>query len=117
MAQIAANYVLMDRILSYYGPEASGARAALHAELASSLKESRQSAFVNKGYMTITSGDRVKGTMLDTLKSLSPKDDIQRFAKQTCLNLHAMALGLLVGSAKNFSRRHNQPHREPYNVL
>jgi hypothetical protein len=87
IAQIAANYVLLDRILNFYGSEASDARAALRAELAHRLEESGQSGSADKAFKTIKSGDRVSETMLDTLKSLSPKDDSQRFAKQACLNL------------------------------
>lgn len=87
MAQIAANYVMLDRILSYYGPETSDARAALRAELAYRLAESRGSDSANQAYMTIKSGDRVSETMLDTLKSLSPKDDSQRFVKGEGLKL------------------------------
>src|SRR5215469_7076108 len=37
MTQLAANYVLLDRVLAHYGPEASGTRAAERAVLAKHL--------------------------------------------------------------------------------
>ncbi len=86
MAQIAANYVLLDLILANYGPEAADARATARAELAHRLEESGRSS-ADKTYMTIRSGARMGVTTLDTLKALSPKDDNQRFLKQECLNL------------------------------
>jgi hypothetical protein len=87
MAQIAANYVLLDRILANYGPEAVDARATLRAELAHRVEESGRSGRADKAYMSIESGARMSEMMLDALKALSPKDDNQRFLKQQCLNL------------------------------
>ncbi len=87
MAQIAANYVLLDRILANYGPEAADARATVRVELAHRLEESGQSGSADKAYMAIKSGARMTDTTLDTLKALSPKDDNQRYLKQQCLNL------------------------------
>jgi hypothetical protein len=87
MAQIAARYVLLDRILANYGPEAAGARVALLAELAHLVEESKRSGSADKTYMTIKSGARMSETTLDTLKTLSPTDDNQRFLKQQCLSL------------------------------
>jgi hypothetical protein len=87
LAQIAANYVLLDTILANYGPDAADARAALRTELAHRVEESGRSASADKTYMTIKSGARMSETTLDTLKALSPKDDNQRFLKQQCLSL------------------------------
>ncbi len=87
LAQIAANYVLLDRILASYGPEAVDARATLRAELAHRVEESGRPGDADKTYMNIKSGARMSETTLDTLKALSPKDDNQRFLKQQCLSL------------------------------
>jgi hypothetical protein len=87
LAQIAANYVLLDRIIADYGPAAADARATLRAELAHRVEESTRSGSANKIYGTIKSGGRMSATTLDTLKALSPKDDNQRFLKQEGLNL------------------------------
>jgi hypothetical protein len=92
MAQIAANYVLLDLILVNYGPEAADARATARAELAHRLEESGQSRGADETYIAIRSGARLGQTTLDTLKALSPKDDNQRFLKGQCLNL-AVQLG------------------------
>jgi hypothetical protein len=86
MAQIAANYILLDRILANYGPEGADARAASRAELAHRVEESGRLG-PDKAYMTIKSGARMGETTLDTLKVLSPKDDNQRFLKQQCMSL------------------------------
>ncbi len=87
MAQIAANYVLLDRILANYGPEAADARATLRTELTHRVEESGRSDGAEKAYVTIKSGARMSEATLDTLKALSPKDDNQRFLKLQCLSL------------------------------
>jgi hypothetical protein len=87
MAQIAADYVLLDRILANYGAEAADARSTMRTELAHRLEESVRASSADKAYMTIKSGARMGETTLDALKALSPKDDNQRFLKQQCLNL------------------------------
>ena len=87
LAQIAANYVMLDTILANYGPGAVDARDTLRAEVAHRVEESGRSGSADKTYMKIKSGARMSESTLDTLKALSPKDDNQRFLKQECLNL------------------------------
>lgn len=78
MAQIAANYVLLDQVLAHYGPDASDARAALRAGLAHQLEETGPPQRRNRAYIKIKSGILLGDTILETIKALSPKDDNQR---------------------------------------
>ena len=87
MAEIAANYVLMDRLLGQYGPDASDARGALRTILARQLEERKQLLGSSKTYSDIKSGAAVGEMIVDKLQMLSPKDDNQKFLKQECLNL------------------------------
>lgn len=87
MAQLAANYVLLDRMLAQYGPEANDARAALRTVLANQLAEGNQLLGSNKTYSDIKSGTTVGEPIIDRIDRLSPKDDDQKFFRQQCLNL------------------------------
>jgi len=87
MAQIGTNYIMLDRLLSYYGPESADARSELRAILAERVENSARLAGENKSYTDIRSGAHVGDTLSDKIDGLSPKDDIQRYYKQQCLNL------------------------------
>src|SRR5215469_13964164 len=87
MAQLAANYVLLDRTLAQYGPEANDARAALRTVLANQLAAQKQLLGSNKTYSDIKSGAIAGGSIIDKIHGLSPKDDDQKFFRQQCLNL------------------------------
>ena len=87
MAQLAANYVLLDRMLAQYGPEAKDARATLRTALANQLGTQEQLLGSNKTYIDIKSGAPVSEAITDKIHGLSPKDDDQKFFRQQCLNL------------------------------
>ena len=87
MAQLAANYVLLDRMLTQYGPEANDVRAALRTVLANQLAARNQLLGSNKTYRDIKSGVTWGGSIIDKINQLSPKDDDQKFFRQQCLNL------------------------------
>jgi CDP-diglyceride synthetase len=87
MAQLAANYVLLDRMLAQYGPEANDARAALRTVLANQLAAGNQLLGSNKTYSDIKSGTTVGESVVDRIDRLSPKNDDQKFFRQQCLNL------------------------------
>jgi len=87
MAQLAANYVLLDRMLAQYGPEANDARTALRTLLANQLAARNQPLGSNKTYSDIKSGAMVSESILDKLHRLSPKDDDQKFFRQQSLTL------------------------------
>lgn len=87
MTQLAANYVLLDRVLAHYGPEASDARAAERAVLGSHLGLSKALDSTNRGYSEIKSGTLRGEVILDRIQDLSPKDDNQRSLKTQAINL------------------------------
>ncbi|MFZ0517793.1 MAG: hypothetical protein WBG35_11190 [Acidobacteriaceae bacterium] len=87
MAQIAGNYILLDRVLTSYGPGASDARAALRSELADQLGESGTLERRNRAYMNIKEGVEMSDTIRERIQALSPADDSQRFLKQQSLAL------------------------------
>ena len=87
MAEISANYILLDRLLGQYGPEAGDARTALRTILAHQLAERKQLLSSSKTFSDIKSGAAVGEMIVDKLQMLSPRDDNQRFLKQECLNL------------------------------
>jgi len=87
MAQIAANYVVLDRMLAQYGPEANDARTALRTVLANQLAERNQLLGSNKMYSDIKSGATMGESIIDKIHGLSPKDDDQKFLRQQGLNL------------------------------
>jgi hypothetical protein len=86
MAQIAADYIMLDRILVFYGPEAADARGELRAVLARQLEGSKPSG-QSKTYAEIRSGAEVGETLFDKIGRLSPKDDGQRYWKTQGLNI------------------------------
>jgi hypothetical protein len=87
MAEIAANYVLMDRLLGQYGPESGEARSALRTVLANQLAERKQLLRSSKTFSDIKSGASVGEMIVDKVQMLSPRDDNQKFLKEQCLNL------------------------------
>jgi hypothetical protein len=87
MAQLAANYVLLDRMLAQYGPEANDARATLRTVLTNQLAAGNQPLGSSKTFSDIKSGATVSEAIIDKIHALSPKDDDQKFFRQQCLNL------------------------------
>ena len=87
MTQLAANYVLLDRVLAHYGPETSDARATERAILANHLGLSRPLDNTNQSYSDIKSGTLTGEVILDRIQDLSPKDDNQRSLKTQAINL------------------------------
>jgi hypothetical protein len=87
MAQLAANYVMLDRMLTQYGPDANDARAALRSVLGNQIQGGEQLLGASKLYGDIKSGAPVADTIVDKIHALSPKDDDQRFFKQQSLSL------------------------------
>lgn len=85
IAQLAANCIMLDRILGNYGPEAADARAELRTVLAHQLERTGRMAS-SKSYIDIRSGVQVGDTLFDKIERLSPKDDSQRYFRQLALN-------------------------------
>ena len=85
VTQLAANVVLLDRVLAHYGPESAEARAELqrsvqrHLELLWPEHDSRSS---------VTQPLAPRGeAILDRIHELSPKDDKQRSLQSQALSL------------------------------
>ena len=76
VTQLAANVVLLDRVLAHYGPEAADARAFLRDNTA------HWSADMQPG-----ADFRHREIILDKIQELSPKDDNQRTMKAQASNL------------------------------
>ena len=87
MAQLGANFVLLDRMLAQYGPEANDARATLRTVLARQIQAREQLRGTNRVYSDIKSGAAMGASVIDKIHTLSPKDDDQRFFKQQSLSL------------------------------
>jgi hypothetical protein len=90
VTQLAANVVLLDRVLAHYGPESAEIRAELqrsiqrHLEILWPEHNSRSS----NAQATPPRGEAI----LDKIHSLSPKDDRQRSLQTQALNL-ALQMG------------------------
>jgi hypothetical protein len=84
MAQLGANFILVDRVLVQYGPETTDARAALHSLLADTLKSSKNRS---QAYQAIRSGTRFSDGVVRKILELSPKDDNQRLLKLQAMNV------------------------------
>lgn len=76
VTQLAANVVLLDRLLAHYGPEATDTRAFLHASV------EHWEEVLQPG-----SGRRHGDVVLDQIQALSPKDDNQRTMKAQASSL------------------------------
>lgn len=88
IAQLAGNYVLLDRMLAQYGSEAKDVRAALRTVLDQQIQAREQLLGTNKIYSDIKSGAAMGSELIvNKIHTLSPKDDDQRFFKQQSLNL------------------------------
>jgi hypothetical protein len=86
IAQLASNYIMLDRILDDYGPESSDARSALRAVLADRLGESGLLK-TSHTYMELRSGAQVGSTLRQKIQALSPKDDDQKFLKDEAVKM------------------------------
>lgn len=89
MTQFAANVILLDRVLAYYGPEAAEARATLRTVLAEQIGSSQSTI---KSLSTIKSGAIVGDSLFGRLQELSPQNDNQRSMKAQALSV-AFQLG------------------------
>ena len=93
--QLAANAVMLDRVLAHYGPETTEARAALRAVLDNLLVSTESSERSNKVYGQIRSGTRLGEGVIDKIQGLSPKDDNQR-----SLKVQAFGLAFQIGQTR-----------------
>ena len=90
VAQLAANYIFLDQVLSYYGPETRDARSGLRDGLASLLGDDGYLQGFNKSnnaYVDIKSGTRFREDIFARIQALSPRDDNQRSLKAQALSV------------------------------
>jgi hypothetical protein len=92
VTELAANVVMLDRILAHYGPEAADARTALRTALQNQLQPPQSQDHSNKAYSAIKSGTRLGDGVIDKIQDLSPKDDNQRTLKAQAVSM-AFQLG------------------------
>jgi hypothetical protein len=71
MAQLAGNFVLLDRMLAQYGPEAHDTRAALRYLLDDQIQTEGQ-RLGTTAFSNIKSGTSVGESILDKIRTLSP---------------------------------------------
>lgn len=92
VTQLAANVVLLDRILLHYGPETQEARAMLRNSLAHAV-DFISAARANNVQFPL-GGENAEG-LLDRIQELSPKNDGQRI-----LQTQALALAVQTGQIR-----------------
>jgi len=92
LTQIAANTILLDRVLAHYGPEAAPARLAV-ADAVKRMLDARRSP----GYAQSLAGEAAVGReqMFDRIQELAPHTDAQR-----ALQSQAVALAINLGQTR-----------------
>ena len=93
MTQLAADTVLIDRILAHYGPETQEARAALRASVARLVESSGTTSVTAK--TRFDPNAREQDSLYDQLQALVPANDSQRR-----LQAQALALAIEIGHTR-----------------
>ena len=92
MTEVAANVVLLDRVLAHYGPEANDSRAVLRTTVASLVDRAWQDSDQGKKrFDPAVSGGEV---IWDTIQELKPANENQQSLRTQALGL-AIQLGRL----------------------
>jgi hypothetical protein len=87
LTEMSSKVILLDRILSHYGPDAKEARDVLRNSVVGALDSlSSKDASISSQFGSSSSGE----VLYDKVQGLSPKDDAQRA-------IQAQALNILVG--------------------
>jgi hypothetical protein len=87
VTHLAANYILLDQILAYYGPETSDTRSALRDGLVHVLEADTSLRGSDQPFLGIEAGARLGGRVLAKILELSPKDENQRSLKAQALTV------------------------------
>ena len=89
VTQLAANYIMLDRVLAAYGPETKDVRSGLRDDLANLLGDGHLQVLdkPDMAYANIRSGTRLQQDVFAGVQGLSPKDDNQRSLKAQSLNV------------------------------
>jgi hypothetical protein len=84
LAQLSANFILLDRVLAHYGPEANGAREMLRASVADMLERTWPEEGSRSG-QTGTEG-RYEG-LYEKIQDLAPTNESQRTLQAQALKI------------------------------
>jgi hypothetical protein len=87
--QLATNIILLDRTLAHYGPDAKQSREGLRRTVASTIDrlwpaDGSQSFGLDDATITADAG-----SLYDSIRSLSPRDDFQRSLQTQALQISA----------------------------
>jgi hypothetical protein len=94
VAQLAANFIMLDRTLAHYGTEAQGTRELLHASVADMVQRTWPEETPQSGQTQPTGGTegRYEG-LYERIQELTPKNDPQR-------SLQAQAMKIATDTAQ-----------------
>jgi hypothetical protein len=82
LAQLAANVILLDRILAHYGPEAKEAREQLRGAIADLIDRTWPADGSRSGQLEAPGGYE---SLYETIQALAPKNEAQRSLKAAAL--------------------------------
>ncbi len=90
VTQLAADVVLLDKILIHYGPETQEIRALLRSSVARMVDVTWARDGSDKAHSTASAAN--EDTLFDKIQELSPQNDHQRFLQSQALSM-AIKLG------------------------
>ena len=90
LTQVSANILMLDRVLSHYGPETNEAREALKVAGVRALD--KMWSQTRQGPSQVDSGTHVNESLYEKIHALSPKDEAQRSLKSEALSI-TLSLG------------------------
>ena len=90
LTQVSANILMLDRVLSHYGPETNEARVALKGAVVRALD--RMWAQGRRAHSQVDLGSHSNESLYEKIHELSPKDEAQRSLKSEGLSI-ALSLG------------------------
>ena len=90
LTHASANILMLDRVLSHYGPETSEAREVLKGAVVRALDKMWSQG--RRGHSQVDSGSHGNESLYEKIHELSPKDEAQRSLKSEGLSV-AVSLG------------------------
>ena len=90
LIQLSANILMLDRVLSHYGPETIDAREALRGAVVHALEKMWSQS--RRGPSQVDSGSHGNESLYEKIYALSPKDEARRSLKSEALSI-ALSLG------------------------
>ena len=87
--QLATNIILLDRTLAHYGPDAKPARQQLRGTVTSTIERLWPANGSHSSELSDSAITADAGTLYDSIRSLSPRDDFQRSLQAQALQIGA----------------------------